>query len=181
MEVRLIGYDDYSIDLDGNVYSFKCKKKRLMRGSVDAHGYIRVTLSKDGIQFSLKIHLLMKDHFLPHVKNKNLTVNHVSEVKTDNSIGNLELMSHSDNVKSWFKNKKDRGEFKYQNIEEKEKIDTSKHVFINGQHFSSFGLAAAYIHEVENRSTVKNIRKEISKMNNGHPNYIIYKKYEVSF
>ena len=63
-----------------------------MVGTKHPKGYRYVTLRKDGKQYSLKVHRLVAETFIPNPDNLP-EVNHKNEDKSDNSVENLEWCS----------------------------------------------------------------------------------------
>ena len=45
-------YQDYACDSDGNIYSFKNNKPRLMKHQIDRNGYPEIRVYRGGIQKS---------------------------------------------------------------------------------------------------------------------------------
>lgn len=62
-------------------------------------GYPYVKLCKQGKTKKAKLHLLVAEAFLDKPPNENFIVNHVSGVKTEAAVSNLEYISRSDNTK----------------------------------------------------------------------------------
>jgi len=81
---------EYSI---GNTFVGKIKKP-----SVNADGYLTMNLSAHGKQKRLAVHRLVADAFLgPRPSDKE--INHKNGVKSDNYPGNLEYITHLENVR----------------------------------------------------------------------------------
>lgn len=68
-------------------------------------GYLRVHLCKDGKTRNLRVHRLVAEAFIPN-PNHLETVNHKDEVKTNNTVSNLEWMSQKDNNNYGTRNKR---------------------------------------------------------------------------
>ena len=90
------GYDDYIIDTDGNIFSFKLD--RMLIKTISTKGYHMVTLNKDGYKKSYPTHRLVAMTFLPNPDNKP-QVNHIDGNKANNSLSNLEWVTGSENVR----------------------------------------------------------------------------------
>jgi hypothetical protein len=79
------------------------KQKKLWKGQiltprVSAHGYLRCHLAKDGKIREFYIHRLVAMTFLKNPENK-LEINHLDEVKTNNSIDNLAWATRTENAR----------------------------------------------------------------------------------
>lgn len=66
----------------------------IMKPAKDARGYLRTVM--DGA--TIKVHRVIAEAFIPNPEN-HATVNHKNCIKTDNRVGNLEWMTHADNVR----------------------------------------------------------------------------------
>lgn len=72
-------------------------KNRILKKSVNAHGYEIVSLSNDGKRDTRKIHRLVAEAFCEKKNEKNC-VNHKDGNKTNNYFENLEWCTHSENI-----------------------------------------------------------------------------------
>ena len=70
--------------------------ERILKGYVNRYGYIRVDLSKEGINKQFSAHRIVALTFLG---DSDLVVNHIDGVKTNNNIDNLEYVTHQENTK----------------------------------------------------------------------------------
>jgi len=96
----IIGYEGmYQVSSFGRVKSFKCGKERILKESIDAYGYYKIALCKDGKPITKKIHKLVAIAFLNHKPNGYiLVVNHININKLDNNVNNLEIVTARDNT-----------------------------------------------------------------------------------
>lgn len=100
------GYEGlYQVSNLGRVKSLKCGKERILKPRKHTGGYLLVNLHKDGYQKTVKIHRIVAEAFIPNPNNLE-TVNHKDEVKTNNTVGNLEWMSRKDNINYGTHNKR---------------------------------------------------------------------------
>lgn len=92
MEYKNIkGYEgDYQADEEGNMYSLKYGKRRLLKPIKDTNGYLKVCLYKDGKGKMFLVHRLVAEAFLPNPENLPM-INHKNEIKDDNRVSNLEF------------------------------------------------------------------------------------------
>lgn len=61
------------------------------------NGYMKVTLCKDSVRRRILVHSLVARTFIGDVRG--MTVNHKNGIKHDNSLGNLEIITRSENTK----------------------------------------------------------------------------------
>ena len=96
MEKQIEGYEDYTVDTNGDVWSYKRNNKRKLKKS-NSKGYHVVTLCMDNVRKNFSVHRLVLCAFVPNPDNKP-QVNHINEVKTDNMIDNLEWTTSTENI-----------------------------------------------------------------------------------
>lgn len=89
------GYDDYEVSSFGRVRSLY--KNKILSISRNKNGYCAIILYKRGKLKRFLIHRLVWTAFNGIIP-EGMEVNHINEVKTDNSIWNLNLMTHTQNV-----------------------------------------------------------------------------------
>jgi hypothetical protein len=90
----------YQISNFGNVKSLKYGKTRILKKCKDSKGYLQLTLSKNGKQRVIKVHVLVAICFLNHTSTgtTHIVVDHIDENKINNCVNNLQLISHRENV-----------------------------------------------------------------------------------
>lgn len=92
------GYEGiYEVSDQGRVRNVK-RGGRLLSCVKVAHGYLCVSLYKDGKQRMLLVHRLVALAFIPNPENKE-QVNHKDLDKTNNTVGNLEWVTRDENLK----------------------------------------------------------------------------------
>lgn len=80
-------YENYLIDIEGNVYNTTTNKS--LKGSISEHGYKYYRLSKDGKKKMFYAHRLVAEMFLSNPNNFTI-INHIDGNKLNNNISNLE-------------------------------------------------------------------------------------------
>lgn len=92
---KIKGYEDYSIDEYGNVYSFKTRKYLSQEKHKD--GYYYVQLCKDGNRRAFAVHRLIAMCFIENSTNLPI-VNHKDENRENNTVDNLEWCTEKYNT-----------------------------------------------------------------------------------
>ena len=73
------------------------KKGRVLKQPTNSHGYLYVSIHKDGKQRVIQSHELIAKTFLPNPENKP-QVNHIDGNKKNNKVDNLEWVTPSENL-----------------------------------------------------------------------------------
>jgi hypothetical protein len=95
---KVISYEGYLVDEDGNVFSDKYNRRRLLKYSFTKDGYAIITLCKHGISRRIRVNRLVALHFLKPIPGKD-QVNHIDGDKLNNNYRNLEWVSCKENIK----------------------------------------------------------------------------------
>ena len=94
------GYDgEYEISNLGRVRSNKGLHSRILKQRTMYLGYKCSLLSKEGRRKSFLTHRLVAIHFIGDFKNERKEVNHKDGDKTNNTLENLEWVTHAENMK----------------------------------------------------------------------------------
>lgn len=105
----VVGYEGlYKISNLGNVKScyrvvkyrdsFRSVKSRLLKTSI-SQGYKKLQLSKDGKAKTYKLHRLLAEAFLNHKPDGyKIVVDHIDNNQLNNSLDNLQLITHRENI-----------------------------------------------------------------------------------
>ena len=88
----------YSVDEDGNVFRNNEKMSPVNNGI----GYLQIKLRKNKKRFNRYIHRIVWETFNGLIP-KGFEINHIDHDKSNNSLSNLELVSHRENLKKAFK------------------------------------------------------------------------------
>ena len=99
----IAGYEGkYQVSNLGNVKSLNflnTGKEGLLSPWIDSTGYLKVNFYKDGKRKIQYVHRLVCEAFVENDDPENKKqINHISEVKTDNRVENLEWISQKDNI-----------------------------------------------------------------------------------
>lgn len=90
-------YDNYEVYSDGRIYSYKSKK--FLKPETKKDGYQRVILTdNEGKQKRYYLHRVVYEAVTGEPIPKGMQINHRSEVKTENMVSNLELVSPKQNI-----------------------------------------------------------------------------------
>lgn len=86
----------YEIREDGQVFSKR--SNRFLKPWKDPDGYLRLCLTTDdGKKKGMAVHRLVAMTYLPEYSD-DLTVDHINCDKEDNSVGNLQMLTASENI-----------------------------------------------------------------------------------
>lgn len=89
------GWEDYTIDTDGNVFSKR--KNKYLKPNINKYGYCKIKLQKNKHTKMFSIHRLVAENFLEN-KDGLPQVNHKDGNKQNNNINNLEWCSAKYNM-----------------------------------------------------------------------------------
>ena len=91
------GYEEYSVDTDGIVYS---KKGKPLKYSLNPKGYCMINFIVDGVVKGFAVHTIVAKQFIynpePTIKTQ---VNHKDGNKQNNCVDNLEWVTPKENVR----------------------------------------------------------------------------------
>lgn len=90
----------YQVSNLGRVKSLgnnKTKKEKILKSLVDKDGYQRVILCKNGYIKNYFVHRLEYEAFYGEIPD-GMQVNHINEIKSDNRLENLNLMTPKENM-----------------------------------------------------------------------------------
>lgn len=92
----IVGYENlYAVTEEGQVWGYK--RKHYLKPNKDKDGYYYVTLSKNGIQKSYRVHRIVANTYLPNPNNLS-EVHHKDADRTNNRVDNLEWISQEENL-----------------------------------------------------------------------------------
>ena len=97
------GFEDYEIDNVGNVFTNKKRGKlKSSDGKMSVRknnvGYHQVALYKEGKVHEKLVHRLMWETFIDDIE-EGMTIDHIDQDHTNNTLSNLQVMTASDNAK----------------------------------------------------------------------------------
>lgn len=94
-------YPNYMVSNMGRVKSLNFRgntgKEHLRKIQKNKYGYLMLFLSKEGKQKGFTIHRLVYEAFVGEIP-QGMQVNHINEIKTDNRLENLNLMTPKENI-----------------------------------------------------------------------------------
>tara|TARA_R110002167_G_C12308801_1_gene617932 strand:- start:44 stop:547 length:504 start_codon:yes stop_codon:yes gene_type:complete len=100
------GYEKhYKVSNLGRVKSVKFNKEKVLSKTKLSNGYLKVLLCKNGKSKTKTVHSLVAESFLNHKSNIYIVVDHINNIKTDNNISNLQIISQRENSSKDRKNK----------------------------------------------------------------------------
>ena len=106
----------YEVTEDGEIFNEDGHK---LKPELTRNGYLRVSLSNDSVNHKrMLVHRLVATTFIPNPGNLP-QVDHINEIKTDNRLENLQILTHSEHTSLHNKTKKSKiGVIKSGNIGE---------------------------------------------------------------
>jgi hypothetical protein len=117
---------DYEINSEGIVR--RISTKRIKKTHTRKCGYVAVQLCFNGYKKSFYLHRLLSEFFIPNIESKKY-VNHIDGIKNNNSISNLEWVTHSENMLHSFKNKLSKPHNKLKELQKEMSENNKKKVY----------------------------------------------------
>jgi hypothetical protein len=121
----------YEVSNLGNVKSLRFNKEKILKGGINTTGYNYVTIFKSNIKKNFCNHQLVAMAFLNHIPcGHNLVIDHINDIKTDNRLENLQIVTQRFNVKKT----QDRYSSKYKGVSwSKQSKKWQSSITINGK------------------------------------------------
>jgi hypothetical protein len=95
-EVRIEGYEDYSVDTKGNVWSYKKQPRKSLK-FFKRDGYCIASFKSNNKTDKRSVHRLIAQAFIPNPEDKPF-INHINGIRDDNRIINLEWCTQKENI-----------------------------------------------------------------------------------
>lgn len=94
------GYEDYQVSNLGNVKSLKWGKEKKLLFWDNGQGYLSVRLYAKNSSKCIKVHKLVAITFLNYKTNgtNGVVIDHINNIKSDNRVDNLQLITHRENT-----------------------------------------------------------------------------------
>lgn len=89
------GWEDYTIDTDGNIFSVR--KNKYLKQTINKDGYCKVKLQKNKYSKTYSVHRLVAENFIENPNNLP-QVNHIDGNKQNNNVNNLEFCTAKHNM-----------------------------------------------------------------------------------
>jgi hypothetical protein len=124
------GFENYEVSNFGRVKSLKRKKERILKFSLDTHGYYILSLYKENKAKTKQVSQLVAIAFLNHKPcGYDLVVDHIDNNPLNNNLDNLQVISNRDNL-----SKDKKGFSKYTGVSFKKDINKwQSRICINGK------------------------------------------------
>lgn len=91
-----IGYPNYSVDTNGNVWSNHSGNWKRLKLNIDNSGYYRVCLTKENDKKWFLVHRLVGLSFVANPNNKHF-IDHINTIRTDNRVSNIKWVTRIEN------------------------------------------------------------------------------------
>ena len=144
----------YKISDLGNVYSILTNKK--LKSRLNKNGYSQINLSKNGVKKTHAVHRLVMETFNAIEGMNNLQVNHINEIKNDNTLSNLEWCMAKENINHGRHNKK----LSVYRRNAKPNLKLPVKCVNTGEIFESISAAARF-YNIKNKSGITKVIKGI--------------------
>ncbi len=98
-------FPNYQVSNTGRVKSLKFGKELIMKLNRSPQGYFIIALRKNNKYVMKNVHQLVAMAFLNHTPcGHKLVVDHINEVRGDNRVENLQIITHRENIIRGIKN-----------------------------------------------------------------------------
>ena len=130
--------------------------EKILKKSIDIYGYYLISLSFNGKIKTHLVHRLVWDHFGDRARNGHkLQIDHINNIKTDNSIENLQVINQRENISKGYQIKKTSSKYTGVTYNKRNKKWLTR-IYINGIN-TYLGL---YINEIEAHLAYQRALKE---------------------
>ena len=96
--IPIPGFPDYYVD-GSDIINIKFGKRRVLKQTINNHGYKNVGLCVSGKQTTCKVHRLIAQAYLSDYS-EDLDVDHEDRCKTNNDISNLRMATDEENCQN---------------------------------------------------------------------------------
>ena len=95
------GFEAYAVSDEGRVQRIiggkGCVAGRILKPAFATHGYLQVSLCRDGVKYNRRVHVLVAEAFVLNPSHLP-ELNHADGVKTNCAASNLEWSTHAENI-----------------------------------------------------------------------------------
>ena len=165
MRKSICGFEGlYEVSDTGEVYSLR---KNIILKQCLRNGYNRVRLWKNNKRYNRVVHRLVATAFIDNLEDYS-DVDHINEVKTDNSVENLRWCSSAENVRYYHSDKK------------RPWSNESREIWINDQMYPSISSASGFIATEEGKNK-NSINREMRRfLDSDRTSWTAYGKYVIT-
>jgi hypothetical protein len=117
---------DYEINPEGIVRRISTKKVK--KSHLRKSGYVAIQFCFNGSKKSFYLHRVLSECFIPNIEGKKF-VNHIDGIKHNNSLSNLEWVTHSENMFHSFKNNLSKPHNKLKELQKEMSENKKKKVY----------------------------------------------------
>ena len=97
--------NEYKVSNLGRVKSLKNGKDKVLKLVLKNSGYYQVSICTNKKVLSKRVHQLVALSFLKYNIDSDLVIDHINNIKTDNRLENLQVITHRENTSKDRKNK----------------------------------------------------------------------------
>ena len=90
--------DKYKASNLGRIKSLKLNRELILSQNINIRGYYKVNIYVNNKRKTRIVHQLIAEAFLNHIPKKGITIDHINNIKTDNRLENLQILTQRQNT-----------------------------------------------------------------------------------